>query len=162
MNHEIRSRIETYWQPYHRHLQAELNRIRDRHGYAILWEAHSIRGEVPELFDGVLPDLNFGTADGRSCGEAIIDPIVEHVGNAPDYSVVLNGRFKGGYITRHYGDPANCIHSIQLEINQNTYLENTEDPKINHRKMQRLSWLVHSLIQFLKTPSFPRTRESSE
>ena len=149
--HEIRSRIESYWQPYHHHLQAELNRIKDRHGYAILWDAHSIRGEVPDLFDGVLPDLNFGTADGRSCGQAIIDPIVEHACTASDYSVVLNGRFKGGYITRRYGDPENGIHAIQLEINQNNYLEVSETPKIDHVKTRQLSRLLHSLFQLLIT-----------
>ena len=150
---EIRSCIQTYWQPYHAHLQAELNRIKDRHGYAILWDAHSIRGEVPALFDGVLPDLNFGTADGRSCGQAIINPVVEHAGNASTYSVVLNGRFKGGYITRHYGDPENGIHAIQLEINQNNYLEDSENPKIDPVKTQQLSRLLHSLFQLLITLS---------
>ena len=148
---EIRSRIRTYWQPCHDHIQAELNRIRDRHGYAILWDAHSIRGEVPELFDGVLPDLNFGTAGGRSCGEAVIGPLVEYAGNVPGYSVVLNGRFKGGYVTRRYGDPENGIHAIQLEINQNNYLEDSENPSIDHKKTQRLSRLLRSLLQLLVT-----------
>ena len=148
---EIRGRIESYWQPYHQHLHAELHRIRDRHGYAVLWDAHSIRGEVPELFTGVLPDLNFGTADGRSCVKAIIDPIVEYAGNASDYSVALNGRFKGGYITRHYGDPEKGIHAIQLEINQNNYLEDSETPKIDHVKTRQLSRLLHSLFQLLIT-----------
>ena len=146
---EIRGRIESYWQPYHQHLQAELNRIKDRHGYAILWDAHSIRGEVPELFAGVLPDLNFGTADGRSCGEAIIDPIVKHAGNASDCSIALNGRFKGGYITRRYGDPEKGIHAIQLEINQNNYLEDSEVPKIDYNNTQQLSHLLQSLFQLL-------------
>ena len=144
---EIRTRIESYWQPYHNHLQAELRRIKDRHGYAILWDAHSIRAEVPALFNGVLPDLNFGNAGGQSCAQEIIDQVVGHAAQASTYSVVLNGRFKGGYITRHYGNPASDVHSIQLEINQNTYLEGTEAPKINHKKMQRLSRLVHSLLQ---------------
>ena len=147
--YEVRSRIQTYWQPYHDHLRAELKRIKDRHGYAILWDAHSIRAEVPELFAGVLPDLNFGAADGRSCGAEFIDQIVRHAGSASDYSVVLNGRFKGGYITRHYGDPVNGIHSIQLEINQTNYLEDTEEPKIDHKKTQQLSRLLQSLFQLL-------------
>ena len=147
--HEIHSRIQNYWQPYHAHLQAELKRIKDRHGYAILWDAHSIHGEVPELFAGVLPDLNFGSADGRSCGKAIIDPVVKHAGNASNYSVTLNGRFKGGYITRCYGAPEYGIHAFQLEINQNNYLEDSEDPKIDQEKTQRLSQLLRSLIRLL-------------
>ena len=146
---EIQGRIRAYWQPYHDHLRAELERIRNKHGYAILWDAHAIRAEVPSLFGGVLPDLNFGTADGRSCTREIINRVVDHAARASTYSAVLNGRFKGGYITRHYGDPAKSIHSIQLEINQNTYLEDTEAPKIDHIKAQRLSLLVHSLLQLL-------------
>ena len=105
---------------------------------------------MPELFTGVLPDLNFGTADGRSCGKAIIDPIVEYAGNASDYSVALNGRFKGGYITRCYGDPEKGIHAIQLEINQNNYLEDSEAPKIDYKKTQQLSRLLQSLFQLLR------------
>ena len=147
--HEIRSRIETYWQPYHYHLQSELERIKDRHGYAILWEAHSIRGEVPELFTGVLPDLNFGTADGRSCRETIIDPIVEYANNFSDYSVALNERFKGGYITRHYGDPKNDIHAIQLEINQNNYLEDSDQPEIHEEKAQQIARLLRALFRLM-------------
>ena len=147
--HEIRSRIETYWQPYHDQIQSELKRIKDKHGYAILWEAHSIRGEVPELFAGVLPDLNFGTADGRSCSKEIIDRILRYADSASNYSIALNERFKGGYITRHYGDPEKGIHAIQLEINQNNYLEDSEDPKIDYDKAQQLSRLLRSLLQLL-------------
>ena len=153
---EIKTRIDNYWQPYHNHLQAELTRIKDRHGYAVLWDAHSIRGRMPLLFDGVLPDLNFGTDEGRSCGKEIIEPIMEYACNISDYSVTLNGRFKGGYITRHYGDPGNCIHAIQLEINQNNYLEDTEDPKIDYKKTQKLSRLLQSLLINL-FPSSPRS-----
>ncbi len=158
--YEIRTRIETYWQPYHDRLQSELKRIRDRHGYAILWEAHSIRGQAPELFDGELPDLNFGTAGGRSCGEMIIAPLVKYAGNASDYSVTFNGRFKGGYITRHYGEPEEGIHAIQLEINQNSYLVNSEQPEIHQEKALQLSRLLKALIELLPKSvpgsSYPR------
>lgn len=146
---EIRERIETYWQPYHNHIRAELRRIRDRHGYAVLWDAHSIRAQVPGLFGGVLPDLNFGTADGRSCAQEIIEQVTGYAAQASTYSVVLNGRFKGGYITRHYGDPGNGIHAIQLEINQNNYLEDTDNPKTDHKKTRQLARLLHSMIQSL-------------
>ena len=145
-DNEIRTRIETYWQPCHHHIHSELKRIKDRHGFAILWDAHSIRGEVPQLFDGVLPDLNFGTAGGRSCGRELIDQLVQHANDASSYSVVLNGRFKGGYITRHYGDPENRVNSIQLEINQSAYLEDSEEPQIDHEKARQLSRLLQALI----------------
>ena len=146
---EIRSRIMAYWQPYHDRLQSELTRIKGRHGYAVLWEAHSIRAEVPYLFDGILPDLNFGTACGHSCAQEIIDPIVRHATQVSSYSVVLNERFSGGYITRHYGDPINGVHTIQLEINQINYLEALAYPKIHKRKAQKLSKLLRSLIELL-------------
>lgn len=146
---EIRRRIKAYWQPYHDRLQSGIKRIRDRHGYAILWEAHSIRGEAPELFDGILPDLNFGTADGHSCKQTIVTPLVEYANSDSDYSVTLNGRFKGGYITRHYGHPQEGIHAIQLEINQNNYLVNAEQPEIHQEKARQLSRLLQALLGLL-------------
>ena len=151
---EIHSRIEAYWKPYHHHIQSELKRIKDRHGYAVLWDAHSIRGEVPQLFEGVLPDLNFGTADGRSCTATIIDPIVNYAMNLSDYNVAVNGRFKGGYITRRYGDPENNIHAIQLEINQDNYLDDPEQLNIHEKKTRQLAHLLRALFRLLPESRF--------
>jgi N-formylglutamate deformylase len=114
-------RLARYWQPYHDALRAELDRLKAQHGAVLLWDAHSIASVLPRLFDGKLPDLNFGTADGHSCASAIIDSVVAHVGGT-GFSHVLNGRFKGGYITRHYGAPTNGIHAIQLEMGQGLYM----------------------------------------
>ena len=146
---EIRERIKSYWHPYHNHIQAELSRIKDKNGYAILWDAHSIRGKAPQLFDGVLPDLNFGTDEGRSCDKEIIAPIIEYASNSSDYSITLNGRFKGGYITRRYGDPKNSIHAIQLEINQSNYLQDSQEAIKDDKKIQQLSRLLHSMFRLL-------------
>ncbi len=146
---EIHSRVKAYWQAYHDHLQAELNRIRQRHGYVILWDAHSIRAEVPSLFNGILPDLNFGTADGHSCASEIITPIVQHATQGTAHSVVLNERFKGGYITRHYGNPEQGVHAIQLEINQANYLDNSVEPKIHPAKTRQLSCMLANLMTLL-------------
>lgn len=115
------ARIAAYWQPYHERIRATLDNLRDQHGYALLWDAHSIPSEVPRLFDGRLPALNIGTNGGASCG-AEIETAVNAVAEASDYSSVLNGRFRGGYITRHYGDPGNGIHAVQLEIAQRVYM----------------------------------------
>jgi N-formylglutamate deformylase len=119
---EISARIERVWQPYHTALAAELARLKAAHGRVLLWEAHSIRGEVPMLFDGTLPHLNLGTNGGASCragrGEALLG-----VAEASPYSAVLNGRFKGGYITRHYGRPEEGVDAIQLELAQRTYMD---------------------------------------
>ncbi len=108
------------WQAYHHAIEWELSRLKEKFGYAILFDAHSIAAEVPMLFDGHLPDFNWGTNDGLSCGKSYIDRLVEQV-NLP-YSQITNGRFKGGYITRYFGKPNEGIHAIQLELSQATYL----------------------------------------
>ena len=116
-------RRETYWQPYHSALANELARIKAEHGFALLWDAHSIRTELPWLFDGRLPDLSIGTASGASADARIANAAMHACGSFPHISTVLNGRFKGGYITRHYGQPAHGIHAIQLEMCQHLYMQ---------------------------------------
>ena len=119
--------LSSVWKPYHDALAAELKRLRDKFGYVLLWDAHSIRSVVPRLFEGRLPDLNFGTADGTSCdpglGQVLLQCCEHPTMDVPQYSHVLNGRFKGGYITRHYGNPEQNIHAIQLEIAQCIYMD---------------------------------------
>lgn len=115
------SRVERYWNPYHHKLMSTLELLQKKHGYALLWDAHSIPSEVPGLFDGELPVLNIGTWDGRSCS-ADREQAVFGVARDSGYSSVLNGRFKGGYITRHYGAPTAGVHALQLEIAQRGYM----------------------------------------
>lgn len=111
-----------YWEPYHQALQQELDRIRAEHGYVLLWDAHSIRSEIPWLFEGTLPDLNIGTANGASADATITRAVADAAARYADVSQVVNGRFKGGYITRHYGDPARHVHAVQLEMCQSLYM----------------------------------------
>ncbi|WP_268799152.1 N-formylglutamate deformylase [Pseudomonas huanghezhanensis] len=116
--------LEHIWTPYHDTLQQELERLRDEFGYALLFDAHSIRGHIPHLFDGLLSDFNLGTFNGTSCDETLARKLEATCAEAGDhYSHVLNGRFKGGHITRHYGNPANHIHAVQLELTQSTYMD---------------------------------------
>lgn len=118
-------RIETYWRPYHNKISKELTRIKQENGFARLWDAHSIKSQVPELFEGCLPDLNLGTGNGISANNILVEKL-ENIVKKSKYTNALNGRFKGGYITRHFGDPNNKIDAIQLEISQLTYMnENT-------------------------------------
>ena len=124
-------RIATYWQPYHQKIQSELERLKEKHGFARLWDAHSIRSHVPELFEGRLSDLNLGTGNGISASHALSEKL-DRIIQASGYTTALNGRFKGGYITRHYGDPKNNIDAVQLEISQVTYMD--EAPMVDFRE----------------------------
>ena len=118
----IRARVAEYWQPYHAKLAAELERLRQQHGYAILFDAHSIISVCPRFFEGRLTDLNLGTAGGASCDPALGSALLEQAREYPAYTSVLNGRFKGGYITRQYGRPESGIHAVQLELSERTYM----------------------------------------
>ena len=119
----VSARVEHYWQPYHAALAGELARLRGEHGRAVLWDGHSIRSVVPFLFDGRLPDFNLGTAGGSSCSPALQQRLVGVLEAQADHSFVVNGRFKGGYITRHYGRPTDGIDAVQLELAQSTYMD---------------------------------------
>lgn len=124
---EIARRRELFHAPYHAALQAELERVRAEHGFAVLYDCHSIQSRLPFLFDGTLPDLNIGTDNGATCAPAIERAVAMACINGP-YSHVLNGRFRGGWTTRHYGRPDEAIHAIQMEIAQKTYLKAEEPP----------------------------------
>ncbi len=119
---ETARRLALYWQPYHGALAAELDRLKSLHGSALLWDAHSIASQLPRLFDGQLPDLNLGTADGASCSAEVLAPVAA-IAQGSGFSAVVNGRFKGGYITRHYGRPTHQVHAIQLELCQHLYMD---------------------------------------
>jgi N-formylglutamate deformylase len=120
---EIAERREAIWHPYHAQLAHELARIKAQHGVAALWDAHSIRSVVPRFFDGRLTDLNLGTGNGTSCDPALAEQLLAIGQSAPGYTAVLNGRFKGGHITRQYGNPAQGIHAVQLEMTQCSYMQ---------------------------------------
>jgi N-formylglutamate deformylase len=115
--------LQKIWGPYHRALAQELERLRGEFGYALLWDAHSIRAQVPHLFEGQLPDFNLGTFNGASCDPSLAAELESVCASNPDFTYVFDGRFKGGHITRHYGDPARDIHAVQLELVQRAYME---------------------------------------
>ena len=122
---EIEHRLDQGWLPYHRALEGELKRLRDAFGHVVLWDGHSIRSRVPRLFDGVLPDLNLGTHSGASCAPALRQQVTKRLAALPGWTSVVDGRFRGGHITRHYGHPELCVHALQLELAQTTYLDET-------------------------------------
>ncbi|WP_157265764.1 N-formylglutamate deformylase [Azohydromonas aeria] len=122
-------RLQAYWRPYHDALAAEVQRLREAHGAVLLWDAHSIASHLPRLFEGKLPDLNFGTDGGRTCDAELMDSVLAVARDAP-FTHVVNGRFKGGYITRHYGAPRQGVHAIQLEMCQSLYMR--EEPPFDY------------------------------
>jgi N-formylglutamate deformylase len=135
-----------YWVPYHEALAQEIKRLKAIHGSVILWDAHSIASQVPSLFEGRLPDLNLGTFDGKSCDKDLAEASFE-AAKASGFSAVLNGRFKGGYITRHYGAPKKGVHAIQLEMAQSIYMD--EGPPFTFRPdlMPRVSTAIRTMIK---------------
>jgi N-formylglutamate amidohydrolase len=144
---ETSERLERYWHPYHQKLTDCLHHIRQQHGHAIVLDAHSIRTEVPLLFDGVLPDLNLGSNNGMSAAPALLARADEILRNG-SYSVVVDGRFKGGYITRHYGQPDRAIHALQLEIVQSAYM-NEQPPSWDAVKAAALQQHLQQLVKLL-------------
>ena len=119
---EIAQRVALYWQPYHDALRAEIDRLRAAHGRVLVWEAHSIATELPRLFEGRLPGLNIGSFSGAACAPAVRDAAAAAAGAGP-FSWTVDARFKGGYITRHYGRPDERVHVLQLEMVQSLYMD---------------------------------------
>jgi len=151
---EIERRRVAVWQPYHDQLAAELERLKAVHGVAVLWDAHSIRSVLPRFFTGKLPDFNIGTALGASCAPAMQDAVSGRASEAAKdgYSAVVNGRFTGGYITRHYGQPACNVHALQLEMAQSTYMQEEYPfdyrPELAERVQPHLRRMVEAALSF--------------
>lgn len=144
---EVMSRVERYWRPYHDALAQELAHLKAEHGRVVLWEGHSIRGSgLPYLFDGRLPDLNLGTAAGASCSPALQQRLEAVLGAQAEYDWVANGRFKGGYITRHYGRPAQGVDAVQLEISQRNYMDEASFA-YDEARAQRLQRVLRALLE---------------
>jgi N-formylglutamate deformylase len=122
---EVARRIEAYWRPYHERLAGEIARLRESHERVVLWEGHSIRSHVPRFFEGRLTEFNLGTGNGISCDAGLAARIEAEAAASNTFTSVMNGRFKGGYITRHFGQPDRGVHAIQLELSQITYMEET-------------------------------------
>lgn len=148
---EVRARVDTYWRPYHAALRAELARLRALHPRVVLWEGHSIRGELPFLFEGRLPDFNLGTANGTSCAAETQSRLEAVLAAQRDHDWVANGRFKGGHITRHYGEPANGIDAVQLEVSQRIYMD--EDTfEYDERKAAAAQSMIRRLLEAALPP----------
>ncbi|MTI00169.1 N-formylglutamate deformylase [Roseibium sp. RKSG952] len=148
---EIEARRLAWHAPYHAALEAELKRVKARHGIAILYDCHSIRAHAPFLFEGRLPDLNTGTNGGTTCAPEIERAVTEATEQAGGYTSVLNGRFKGGWTTRHYGQPETGIHAIQMELTQATHLASEAPPfAYDPAKADRLRIHLKQILEALE------------
>lgn len=134
------------WEPYHRRIAEELARLRALHGRVVLFDAHSIAGEIPRLFEGALPDFNLGTADGRSASAGLTQRLAAVLGASERYRLAVNGRFKGGYITRHYGRPADRVHAVQLEMTFGSYMIEETPYMVDAGRAGRLLPVLRSLL----------------
>lgn len=147
---QVPLRLQRYWHPYHRALAAELERLRQIHGFVLLLDAHSIRSHVPRLFQGRLPDLNLGSFDGASASANLVQAAFRQLQGWPDCSSVLDGRFKGGFITRHYGRPAAGVHALQLEMAQQVYMQEFP-PERDPGKLEKAQALAEDFMRLLLT-----------
>ena len=143
---EIDARRATYWRPYHDALRAELARLRAEHGIAVLWDAHSIASVLPRFFEGKLADLNLGTADGAACAPTLQAAVEGVLAAQSAYTHVTNGRFKGGYITREYGRPADGVHALQMEMCHATYMDETAPFGYRADLAARVQPLLHRML----------------
>jgi len=143
---EIEARRSTFFAPYHAVLADEIARVRARHGYVVLLDGHSIASRVPRFFSGRLPDMNLGTVDGASCDVSLQQLAAAIVGGSERFTHVVNGRFKGGYITRHYGAPAAGVHALQLEMTQDAYMDEGPPYAWNPARAAELARLLERLV----------------
>ena len=142
------NRVASYWLPYHETLEQEIARIKKNCGFAMVYDAHSIKTEVPRLFEGKLWDLNLGSANGNSCAPGMAEAALKAASSGP-YSAVLNKRFVGGHITRHYGQPANDVHAIQMELTWGNYMDETPPYIYRTEKAEKLQASLKVVLQAL-------------
>ena len=146
---EIARRVSTYWRPYRSAIADELVRLKTAHGHAVLFDAHSIKSELPWLFDGTLPHMNLGTAAGSACAPALRDALAAVFAAQDTYSHVVDGRFKGGHITRHHGNPAGGIHAVQLEMCWRAYMDEAP-PRWNDARAAEVTPLLTQLVTTMR------------
>jgi len=143
---EIARRLEAIWRPYHARIEREIERVRAQHGSAVLWDAHSITSVAPRLFEGRIADFNLGSADGKSCDRALCAALMAVLQRHREFTSVLDGRFKGGYITRRYGDPASGVQAIQLEMAQALYMDEAPPFAFREDRAQAIRPILRALL----------------
>jgi N-formylglutamate deformylase len=148
---EISERLASFHTPYHAAMAAQIKRVKEKHGVAVLYDCHSIRSNIPYLFGGELPIFNIGTNDGLTCHPLVEAAVVGICKGVSEYPYALNGRFKGGWTTRHYGNPKGGVHVIQMELGQRAYMN--EAPPWDYRPdlAKKLQPYLKALLLKLET-----------
>lgn len=147
---EIEDRRQRWHAPYHAALASEVARVKAKHGVAVLYDCHSIRSEIPFLFEGLLPVFSIGTNGGQTCAP-VIETAAHRLSKASNDSVTLNGRFKGGWTTRHYGHPGEDVHAIQMELAQRAYLARESAPwSYDAEKARHLRISLSAILQEIR------------
>ena len=144
---EVAQRVQRYWRPYHAALRGELDRLRAAHGQVVLFDGHSIKSELPWLFDGRLWDLNLGCADGSSCAPELRETLTAILAGQSRFTHRVDGRFKGGHITRHYGQPGQNIHAVQLEMCWTCYMQEQAPYAWDEARAAQVQPLLRQLVQ---------------
>ena len=147
---EVQRRIAQWWQPYHGAIAAELARLKAEHGHAVIFDGHSIKSELPWLFEGRLPALNLGTVDGASCAPSLRERLAGVLSSQDRYPHVVDGRFKGGYITRRYGRPDEHVHAVQLEMIWDCYMDETPPWAYRPDKAAQVQPLLRELLRTMR------------
>ncbi|MCF8482823.1 MAG: N-formylglutamate deformylase [Rhodospirillum sp.] len=124
---EIARRRALWFDPYHAALEAEIARLRAVHPRVVLYDCHSIRSAIPRLFEGVLPVFNLGTNSGVACAPELERAAVALLA-VSGQPFAVNGRFKGGYVTRHHGRPETGVHALQMELACRGYMDEPIGP----------------------------------
>ena len=143
----ITRRLEVFWLPYHCALTDELARLNSAHGHAVLFDGHSIKSELPWLFEGRLPDLSLGTAGGASCAHSLRAALTSVFAAQTAFSYAVDGRFKGGYITRHHGRPDTGWHAVQLEMCWRCYMQEAPPYEVDATRADALHPVLRALVQ---------------
>lgn len=146
---EIAARCEMFHAPYHAALARQIERVRERHGFVLLYDCHSIRSRIPFLFDGTLPDFNIGTNDGTTCTPWIAAAVTDICGAAEGFSTIRDGRFKGGWTTRQYGRPETGVHAIQMELAQAGYMDEVPPWRFDDTKAGHLRPVLKDILETL-------------
>lgn len=159
---EVGQRCSSYHTIYHDALASEIVRVKEQNGVAILYDCHSIRSQISFLFDGILPDFNIGTNGGTTCAVEIEKRVVELTTRTPEYTNVLNGRFRGGWTTRHYGRPQVGVHAIQMELAQKSHLATELPPfEYDEAKANALRPHLSAILQTLEAWAVENGRRST-